>query len=216
MRTFCGAARRRLCCRNECYLVPSQTTWWDQSWSLMRDPPTKITAHPVTHRAGSPMPMVGGQTRALAENREHWWESPYRLGWSVVSATRKISLLTSNTSPLSLCEGRFFKRFLSCKTEEGLCFVAVFSIYLFILIGTAKDASVTVANSNSKARNTGISQNTMTRWWLLFFVWLDNILSLNPTWPLLDESHRNKGKRKSAWNIPKMENHGSRLNLENL
>jgi len=36
----------------------------------MRDPPTKITAHPVTHRAGSPMPMVGGQTRALAENRE--------------------------------------------------------------------------------------------------------------------------------------------------
>lgn len=199
---FCGAAWRRLCCRNECYLVPSQATWWDQSWSLMRDRPTKITAHPVTHGAGALLPMVGG-TRALAENRGHWWESPHRLGWSVVSATRKISLPTSNTSPLTMCEGRSFKRFLPCKTEEGLCFVDGF---FFFLIGTAKDTSMTVANSN-KAKNTGISQNTVTRWWWLFFVWLNNILSLNPTWPLLAESHKNKGKRKSPWNIPKMENH---------
>lgn len=88
----------------------------------------------------------------------------------------------------------------------------------FFKIGTAKGTSVTIANSNSKARDTGVSQSTVIRWWWLFFVWLNNIFSLNPTWPPLAESHKNnKGKRKPAWNkYPAWKILGSTLNLVNL
>lgn len=60
-------------------------------------------------------------------------------------------------------KGDFSKDFYPAKLRRVCVLLLFFSIYLFILIGTAKDASVTVANSNSKARNTGISQNTVTR-----------------------------------------------------
>lgn len=87
---------------------------------------------------------------------------------------------------------------ISLQTPVPLpCFFFFYFCFNFIFpIGTGKGTSVTVANSNSKVGDTGVSQSTIIRWWLLFFVWLNNIFSLNPTWPPLAESHKNKTKER--------------------
>lgn len=92
-------------------------------------------------------------------NKEHWQGSP---GWASQEhgqghgSTQKILLQNSDTPSLNVLEVRFFKGFLPGKIEEGVACG-------FFKIGTAKGTSVTIANSNSKARDTGVSQSTVIR-----------------------------------------------------
>lgn len=97
------------------------------------------------------------------ENKEHWQGSP---GWAWQKhgqghgGTWKILLQNSDTPSLNVLEVRFFKGFLSSKIEGG---GGGWGACGFFKIGTAKGTSVTIANSNSKARDTGVSQSTVIR-----------------------------------------------------
>lgn len=170
---------------------------------------------PSTVGCGHELPWVEGTTeRPWWKTRSTGREALAGLGRSTVRAMGALGKFCCKTpTPLHwMCwKWDFSKDLYPAKLRGGGC-------VCFFKRGTAKGTSVTIANSDSKARDTGVSQSTVIRWWWLFFVWLNNIFSLNPTWPPLAESHKNnKGKRKPAWNrYPAWKILGSTLNLANL
>lgn len=142
-----------------------------------------------------------------------------KLGWSAVRARGALGNFHCKT--LTTCKALttlhwecwkwdFSSDFYPAKLRGFLC--------VFLKNRNSKRHICNNTKFTSKERDTGVSQSAVIRWWWLFFVWLNNIFSLNPTWPLLAESHRNnKGKSKPAWNrYPTRKILGSTLHLANL
>lgn len=172
MRTFCSSAQQCPCCGNNLYLgpIPSHLVG------------SKLESHKSTILQGQPKLLYALlMVQGAGDECKPWqkMESSDRtppVGWagaqSVPWGAQKISLQTLAPLP------------------------CIFFFSFIFPICTEKGTSVTVANSSSKVGDTGVSQSTIIRWWLLFFVWLNNIFSLNPTWPPLAESHKNKTKER--------------------
>lgn len=174
MRTFCSSAQQCPCCGNNLYLgpIPSRLVG------------SKLEPHKSTVLQGQPKLLY---TLLMVQGMN-------------VSPNRKWGALMGHPQSAGLergqCHGALGKFRSKLQYLSPVFFFFYFCFNFIFPIGTGKGTSVTVANSNSKVGDTGVSQSTIIRWWLLFFVWLNNIFSLNPTWPPLAESHKNKTKER--------------------
>lgn len=117
---------------------------------------------PLLHGVTNP-PGWKGWRRGLSRERGAPPGKPWQglaEAWSGARGTRKISLQNSDTPPMHVLEARLFKGFLSDKID-GFC-------VCFCRMGTAQDTSVTITNSNSKARDTGVSKSSYKMMMIIF------------------------------------------------
>lgn len=109
--------------------------------------------------SGIPLGIKDGG-EASAENREHHQVSPGKVQLKHGQGTQKISFQNSDIPLVRVLEEDFSKDSYLEKLM-GLC-------VCFYRMGTAKGTSVTITNSNSKARDAGVSKSSYKMMMIIF------------------------------------------------